>query len=108
MQALLVGPNVKVSVRGKPWLLIKPEHYVYNPYNTTLVSADGGNTNPIAGEPAFSGTDGGSVDGTSGRSIVTSTRTSIRRIHFRFDLGNDGCTGAFSWYVDRAWIYQCR
>jgi Zn-dependent metalloprotease len=104
------GGNVKLSVGGKPWLLIKPEHYVYNPYNTTLVSADGGNTNPIAGEPAFSGTDGGAPDGSWGRSIINLDPYLDPRdeAQFRFDLGSDGCNGAFGWYVDRVWIYQCR
>jgi Zn-dependent metalloprotease len=104
------GGNVKFSVGGKPWLLIQPDHYVYNPYNTTLIPADQGNTDPIAGEPAFSGTDGGEVDGSWGRSIVDLDPYLDPRdeVQFRFDLGNDGCTGAFGWYIDRVWIYQCR
>ena len=104
------GGNVKISVGGKPWLIVQPTHYVYNPYNTTIISAGSGNTNPIAGEPGFSGTDGGAVDGSWGRSIVdldpyVDPRDDVR---LRFDLGTDGCGGAFGWYVDRVWIYQCR
>jgi hypothetical protein len=104
------GGNVKFSVGGAPWALIETDRYFNNPYNTTLFSAEQGNTNPIAGEPAFSGTDGGQVDGSWGRSIVDLDPylDAGDEVQFRFDLGSDGCTGAFGWYIDRVVIYQCR
>jgi hypothetical protein len=104
------GGNLKISVGGGPWLIVQPGHYLYNAYNTTLESIDDGNTNPLAGEPAFSGTDEGGVDGSWGRSIVRLGAHLHPRDTFRLrlDFGTDGCNGRIGWYVDRLWIYQCR
>ena len=76
----------------------------------TLATAAQGNTNPIAGEPAFSGTDGGSVDGSWGRSIVNLAPYAKPKdkIRLRFDIGNDGCSGNIGWFVDDVTVYQCQ
>ncbi len=102
------GGNLKISVNDGPWQLIPAADFVYNPYNTTLVSAPG-NTNPIAGQPAFSGNDGGAVDGTWGRSIVDLAPFAgpKDKIRLRFDLGTDGCGGRFGWYIDDLMVYRC-
>ena len=104
------GGNVKISVNGGAWQLIQAADFIYNPYNTTLATAAQGNTNPMAGEPAFSGSDGGSVSGSWGRSIVNlgAYAKSKDKIRLRFDLGNDGCGGSFGWYVDDVTVYSCR
>jgi len=104
------GGNLKISVDDGPWQLVQPADFVYNAYNTTLFTAAQGNTNPIAGEPAFSGTDGGAVDGSWGRSIVNLAPYAApgSKIRLRFDIGNDGCTGRFGWYVDDVTVYTCR
>ncbi len=103
------GGNLKISVDDGPWVLVQPADFVYNAYNTTLVSLANGNTNPMASEPAFSGTDGGSVDGTWGRSIVNLAPYAPpgSRIRLRFDLGTDGCAGRFGWYLDNVTVYSC-
>lgn len=104
------GGNLKISVNEGPWVVVQPSDFVYNAYNTTLFTAAQGNTNPIAGEPAFSGTDGGSVQGSWGRSIVNLTPYAPpgSKIRLRFDMGNDGCTGRFGWYVDDVMVYTCK
>ncbi|HNP34683.1 MAG TPA: M4 family metallopeptidase [Woeseiaceae bacterium] len=104
------GGNVKISVNGGPWTLIDYTDFVYNSYNIFLATAGQGNTNPIAGEQAFSGTDGGAVDGTWGRSIINIAPYAgpKDKIRLRFDMGTDGCGGAFGWYVDDVSVYQCR
>jgi Zn-dependent metalloprotease len=104
------GGNVKISVNGGPWTLIDYTDFVYNSYNVFLFSAAQGNSNPIAGEQAFSGTDGGAVDGTWGRSIIDLEGYAVPKdkIQLRFDIGNDGCSGAFGWYVDDVSVFQCR
>lgn len=104
------GGNLKISVNGGPWQLVQPADFVYNPYNRTLFTAGQGNTNPLAGEGAFSGTDGGSVEGSWGRSIVnlSSYAGPQDKVRLRFDIGNDGCTGRFGWYVDDVKVYTCR
>lgn len=103
------GGNLKISVNGGPWQLIQAADFVYNPYNTTLFTGGQGNTNPMAGEPAFSGTDGGAVDGSWGRSIVNLAPYAEPKdkIRLRFDIGNDGCTGRFGWYIDDLMVYRC-
>ena len=104
------GGNVKISVDGGPWQLIKASDFVYNPYNATLFTVAQGNTNPLAGQPAFSGTDDGSVGGSWGRSIVnlSAYAQAGSKVRLRFDLGNDGCTGFFGWFVDDVIAYTCQ
>lgn len=110
------GGNVKISVNGGPWMVVDPADFIYNPYSFNfvgwnfLIPAQFGNTNPLAGEYAFQGTDGGSVDGSWGRSIIDLAPYAQPKdkIRLRFDIGNDGCSGAFGWYVDDVSVYQCR
>ena len=103
------GGNLKISVNDGPWQVVQAGDFVYNAYNTTLFTAAQGNTNPIAGEPAFSGTDGGEVGGTWGRSIINLTPyvKPKDKIRLRFDLGSDGCTGGFGWFIDDLMVYKC-
>jgi len=104
------GGNVKISVNGGAWTLVKGSDFLYNAYNATLTSTAGGNTNPMAGEAAFSGSDGGSVSGSWGRSIVNLVPYAVAgdRVKLRFDLGSDGCGGTFGWYLDDIKVYSCR
>jgi hypothetical protein len=104
------GGNLKISVNGRPWVPIQATDFLYNPYNATLATAAQGNTNPIAGEPAFSGTDGGQVGGSWGRSIVNLAPYAKPKdkIRLRFDIGNDGCGGNVGWYVDDVLVYRCQ
>jgi hypothetical protein len=64
------GGNLKISVNGGPWMLVQASDFIYNAYNGTLLTAAGGNNNPMAGQPAFMGTDAGSLSGSWGRSIA--------------------------------------
>ncbi len=104
------GGNVKISVNGGAYVLLKAADFIYNPYNTTLTTAAGGNTNPLAGQAAFSGTDGGSVTGSWGRSIVNLAPYAVPgdKVKIRFEMGTDGCGGTFGWYVDDVQVYSCR
>jgi Zn-dependent metalloprotease len=103
------GGNLKISVNKGAWQLVNAADYVYNPYNAALFTAAQGNSNPIAGEPAFTGTDGGEVDGSWGRSIINLAAYAKPKdkIRLRFDIGNDGCGGVTGWYVDDVMLYQC-
>ncbi len=104
------GGNLKISVNGGPWQLVQAADFQYNPYNLTLFTVGQGNSNPIAGEPAFSGSDGGAVEGSWGRSIVNLAPYAApkSKIRLRFDIGNDGCAGLFGWYLDDVNVYTCR
>ena len=104
------GGNLKVSVNGGPYAPVPPSAYTFNSYNTTLVTAAGGNTDPLAGQPAFSGTDGGQVHGSWGQSQILLAPLGVvpgDTIRLRYDFGMDGCTGLDGWYVDDVNVYSC-
>jgi Zn-dependent metalloprotease len=96
------GGNVSASVNGGPFQLVPSGAFTFNPYNRTLISSLGGNTNPIAGQTAFSGTDGGSVGGSWGQSQVNLAfiAGALDSVRLRFSFGVDGCNGRRGWYVD--------
>jgi len=104
------GGNVKISVNGGAYVLVSAANFIYNPYNATLATAAAGNTNPMAGQAAFSGSDGGNVSGSWGRSIVNLAPYAVAgdRIKLRFELGTDGCGGTYGWYLDDVKVYSCR
>ncbi len=84
--------------------------FVYNAYNATLNSVAAGNTNPLAGQPAFTGTRRrrgrrhlGPID-----HRPHGHRAAKDKIQLRFDIGTDGCGGTFGWYVDDLQVVQCR
>jgi hypothetical protein len=105
------GGNLRISSDGGvTWTLVPAADYTYNPYNMTLQPPTGTNpnTNPLAGQPAFSGTDGGSVQGSWGQSqIRLSSSLAGKTIQLRWDFGTDGCTGAlYGWFVDDVRLYD--
>ena len=104
------GGNLKISINGGPYVLVPSSAYSFNPYNTTLVTAAGGNTDPLAGQPAFSGTDGGSLFGSWGQSQIDLAAVGVKpgdTIRLRYDFGMDGCTGNDGWYVDNVKVSSC-
>jgi Zn-dependent metalloprotease len=103
------GGNVKVSVDGGAWSLVPTSAFTYNPYNLTLASVAAGNTDPLAGQPAFSGSDGGSNSGSWGRSHVNLTGIAApgQTVRLRYDMGTDGCGGVIGWFVDDVTLYSC-
>jgi Zn-dependent metalloprotease len=103
------GGNLQISVNGGAWTLVPAANFTFNPYNLTLQTAGAGNTNPLAGQPAFSGTDGGSVEGSWGRSHVNLAGLAPpgASVRLRWALGTDGCGGRFGWYVDDVTAYTC-
>ena len=109
------GGNLSISINGGPWQLVQSSDFFFNPYNLPLNSAAAGNTDPLAGQPAFSGSDGGSVSGSWGWSYVDfhkylppSAGARPYTIRFRWDFGNDGCGGIIGWYLDDVTLYACR
>ena len=104
------GGNVKISVNGGEWQIVDGRYYTFNPYNTSLATADQGNTNPMASEEAFTGTDEGVLTGSWGQSQVDVNRYAKPgdTIQIRFDFGSDGCGGGlYGWYVDDVEAYYC-
>ncbi|HWN20570.1 MAG TPA: M4 family metallopeptidase [Gaiellaceae bacterium] len=104
------GGNVKISVNGGPFSVVPASAFTFNPYNQNLNSVAQGNTNPLAGEPGFTGTDGGEVGGSWGESQIDLTLIGVKAgdtIQLRFDMGMDGCTGIDGWYVDDIKLRSC-
>jgi hypothetical protein len=99
------GGNVKVSVNGGPFQLVASADFTFNPYNNVLVDSTG-NTNPIAGEPAFTGTDGGAVSGSWGQSRIDLSAYAAPgdTLQLRFEFGVDGCNGLVGWYLDNVLV----
>ncbi len=103
------GGNLQISVNGSPWRLVAGADYTFNRYNSTLQTAGTGNTNPLAGQPAFTGSDGGLVTTLWGTSLVDLHKYARPgdTIHLRFEFGTDGCGGLEGWYVDNVQLYYC-
>lgn len=96
------GGNIRLSVNGGPWELVPESAFRFNPYNDQLVTASRGNTNPLAGEPAFTGSDEGNLLGSWGRSIIDLRGIVLpgNSFQIRFASGVDGCNGRLGWYLD--------
>jgi hypothetical protein len=104
------GGNLKVSVNGGPFQLVAPSEFAFNNYHALLFTAAQGNTNPLAGQPAWTGTTGGSMtSGVWGRSLANLGNMAKPgdRIRLRWDLGTDGCSGRDGWYMDTATVFSC-
>jgi Zn-dependent metalloprotease len=104
------GGNLKVSVNGGTWQLVPPSEVTFNNYTAFLVSAANGNTNPLAGQPAWTGTNPGTVKGGSwGRTHVNLGNFAGPgdTIRLRWDFGSDGCAGAVGWYLDNVNLFSC-
>jgi Zn-dependent metalloprotease len=104
------GGNLKISVNGGAFDTVPASAFIFNPYNGTLQTVAAQNTNPLAGQPAFTGTDGGEVHGSWGQSQIDLTKIGAQAgdtIQLRFDFGMDGCTGVDGWYVDDIKVVSC-
>ena len=105
------GGNLKVSINGGSFAVPPDAAYTFNSYNVpTLNTAAQGNTNPLAGEDGWSGTDGGELTSSWGESQLNLAALGVvpgDAIQLRFDFGMDGCTGIEGWYVDNVHVYLC-
>jgi Zn-dependent metalloprotease len=105
------GGNVSISVNGGAFTLVPTAAYAFNGPNSTLLTAAAGNTNPKAGQRAWTGTDGGKVTTKWGQTIVDLSAAGVApgdTIQVRFDMGRDGCGGLFGWYVDNVVVSTCK
>jgi Zn-dependent metalloprotease len=104
------GGNIKISINGGVFSLIPASAFQFNAYNATLQTVAAGNTNPLAGEPGFTGTDGGEVHGSWGVSQIDLSKLGVGpgdSFKLRFDFGMDGCTGVDGWYLDNIKLQSC-
>ena len=103
------GGNVKMSVNGGAFEVVPASAYIYNA--PTTLAGPATNTNPMAGEAGFTGTDGGETKGSWGQSQIDLAAAGIEpgdTVQMRFDIGRDGCGGNEGWYVDNIEIVDCK
>lgn len=104
------GGNLKISINGGAYSLVPGSAFTFNPYNGSLAPAVQGNDNPLAGQEAFTGANGGSLTGSWGQSQVDLSSIGVSggdTVQLRFELGTDGCNGWAGWYVDDVRIFSC-
>nr|MBV6630799.1 M4 family metallopeptidase [Oceanococcus sp. HetDA_MAG_MS8] len=105
------GGNLKYSLNGADFALVPAEAFLWNAYNMTLTDATaGGNTNPIAGQPAWSGSDQGESKSSWGTSQISLDALGAKAgdsLRLRFEFGQDGCNGNLGWYVDHVQLSHC-
>ncbi|WGY04255.1 M4 family metallopeptidase [Nocardioides sp. QY071] len=103
------GGNVKVSVNGGAYALVPDDAWLLNAPGGHLETEEGGNTNPMAGEPAFTGADGGQPTGAWGTSAIDLSKVAKAgdKVKVRFDFGMDGCNGNNGWFVDNVEMSVC-
>jgi len=98
------GGNVKISINGGPWQILPRADFYYNGYNRRLFAVVEGNTNPLAGEAAFTGS--GGTWGTS-LAYLGNLVSGGDSIQLRFEFAKDFCAGTHGWYLDDVRIYDC-
>jgi Zn-dependent metalloprotease len=104
------GGQLMISVNGGAFQLVPQLKFIYNAYNKSLLTWPF-TDNVRAGQPAFSGTDGGSLNGSWGTSIVDLAGYAAAgdTIRFRFDMSTDYCFGTGTgWYLDNVRVYACQ
>lgn len=107
------GGNLKIKVGGGPFQLIPAEAIEFGAYNSILFppTQDGEpyNTNPLADQVAFSGTEGGLATGSWGQIHINllGIAGAGDTIQLQFDFGVDQCGGDVGWYVDDVEFYRC-
>ena len=117
------GGNLKVSVNGGEFAVVPNDAFVYNPHSSTFGEGptipgvpdptglvNGNNTNPLAGEPAWTGSDQGESSGSWGTSVVELAVLGAGAgdtVSFRYDYGQDGCGGNLGWFVDDVSVTHC-
>jgi Zn-dependent metalloprotease len=104
------GGNLKVSINGGSFVVPPDAAYTFNPYNVPTLNPAPDNTNPLAGQDGWTGTDGGEVTSSWGESQLNLAALGVvpgDTIQLQFDFGIDGCTGIDGWYVDNVHVYLC-
>jgi Zn-dependent metalloprotease len=104
------GGTVQISKNGGAFTTVPSAAYAFNP-PSTLATAAAGNTNPLQGQPGFTGTDGGKIESDWGTSIINLTTAGVAlgdTVKVRFAIGRDGCGGVFGWWVDNVKVSTCK
>ncbi len=104
------GGNIKYRIDDGTWELLAISAFTENSYNGSINDTNAGNDNPLQGQDAFTGSDGGSNISSWGTSTINLSSLGLQpnsSIQFRFEMGTDGCNGNDGWYIDTITIYNC-
>jgi hypothetical protein len=107
------GGNVQIKVNQGEFEPIPAAAYVSNGPDT-LATEPEGNTNPLAGQDGFTGTNPGHAFGSWGTSVVDLTAAGAESdsvVQLRFAIGRDGCGSGIEgsgWYVDNVRVDGCK
>ncbi|WP_157550862.1 M4 family metallopeptidase [Nocardioides jensenii] len=103
------GGNVRISVNGGDFTPIAADAFTFNGPLQISTEAEQ-NTNPLAGQPGFTGTDPGTPFGSWGESQVDLSKAGVAAgdtVQLQFAIGRDGCGGVDGWYVDDIQVLTC-
>ena len=95
---------------GASFSIVPKNAFIHNGYSGRLVRTSDGNDNPLAGQQAFSGSDGLSTTGTWGTSVVDLLFAGVQpgdQLQLSWAMGSDGCNGWLGWYVDEVQVIAC-
>ncbi len=97
------GGLLYISRNSGPPIYVNLQHFVFNGYNRSLVTAFAGNDNPEAGKFSFTGSDANSTSGSWGLSQVNLSAAGVQpgdTLRLIFRMSHDGCNGWLGWYLD--------
>lgn len=110
-ELLYDGGNLSISVNNGAFALVPLENYRYNGPKQNFAEPPpvGQNTNPNAGEPAWTGADGGGSTGSWGTTVIDLTGLVApgQTFKLRYDFSVDGCNGVTGWYVGDVTVNNC-
>lgn len=101
------GGNVKLSVNGGDFQVVPQGNYDFNEPPFQLNGVADQNTNPLAGEWAFTGIEPDGAEWVTSIIDLTGLVEPGDELVIRFDFGMDGCNGIEGWYVDEVLVYAC-
>ena len=120
------GGNLKFSVDGSAFAVVAAGAFTYNGHSGALdegpaipgtpadpTGATGGNnTNPMAGQAGWTGSDQGEATGSWGTTVVDISKLAGApkkgaKVKFRWEFGQDGCGGNLGWFVDDTQVFYC-
>lgn len=103
------GGNIKISINGGSWTLLPATAFMANGYLMNLEPPNN-SSNPLAGEPAFSGSAQLQELSAWAQSQVNLSAAGVlagQTVALRWELGTDYCGGNDGWYVDDILVYSC-
>lgn len=103
------GGNLKMSVNGGQFFRIEASAIEVRPYTAVLKELLDLNSNPLEGEPAFTGPDPDGAAPAWGQSHINLLGLAQPgdSVVLRLDFGIDACFGETGWYVDEVEFYYC-